>query len=244
MLRLLQTLDTDEDPSNGITLPTRMVGDISLGVDFDAQVQGFLDQNSVQNALVTATAANNHFQQTGNNTTPTEGTVGEQPPTQTPPSTGTPTPSHPELIGTWTFDFYGYTTYQLDYTDTMLTETVTGAGGSLSISTYSYAITGNTTLSSGETLQKIELQLLSSTARYTGQENQALIDGLNQANYMGFSDWRLNETKDLTAYYIAINHNVRKELISVQGNTMTFTMERQPSYPSNLDAASTYTRSN
>ena len=63
MLRLLQTLDTDEDPSNGITLPAYMAGDINLGVNFDAQVQGFLDQNNIQNALVTATDANQHFEQ-------------------------------------------------------------------------------------------------------------------------------------------------------------------------------------
>ena len=63
MLRLLQTLDTDEDPSNGITLPTIMQGNIDLGVDFDAQIQGYLNRNNVSNAVVAATAANDHFEQ-------------------------------------------------------------------------------------------------------------------------------------------------------------------------------------
>ena len=63
ILRLLQTLDTDENPSNGITLPLSMTGNISLGRNFDSEIQGYLNLNNVQNALVTDTEAQQHFEQ-------------------------------------------------------------------------------------------------------------------------------------------------------------------------------------
>ena len=63
ILRLLQTLDSDENPSNGITLPTGLTGDIDLGNNFDAEINTYLANNNVTNAVVTPEAAKEHFAQ-------------------------------------------------------------------------------------------------------------------------------------------------------------------------------------
>ncbi|WP_345976849.1 hypothetical protein [Sulfurimonas sp. HSL3-7] len=62
-LRLLQTLDTDEDPSNGITLPSDVIGTIDLGADFDAEINNFLAENNVDAAVVTEEDAAAHFEE-------------------------------------------------------------------------------------------------------------------------------------------------------------------------------------
>ena len=61
ILRLLQTLDTDADPENGIVLPTALTGSIDLGSDFDAQIDSYLAQNHISNPVVSAVVANEHF---------------------------------------------------------------------------------------------------------------------------------------------------------------------------------------
>ncbi len=61
-LRLLQTLDSDGNPDNGITLPEGITGAIDLGQNFDTDIQNFLDTNNVQNAVVTAEEAEAHFE--------------------------------------------------------------------------------------------------------------------------------------------------------------------------------------
>lgn len=62
-LRLLQTLDNDGDPDNGITLPEGIIGTVDLGADFDAEINAFLAENDVSAAVVTAEDANAHFEE-------------------------------------------------------------------------------------------------------------------------------------------------------------------------------------
>ena len=62
-LRFLQTLDSDEDPSNGITLPSGLSGNIDLGNNFDAEIQKYLDDNKNVNAVVDPGKAKDHFEQ-------------------------------------------------------------------------------------------------------------------------------------------------------------------------------------
>lgn len=61
ILRLLQTLDEDENPDNGIVLPSGLTGTIDLGANFDAEINTFLANNSIDNAVVTADEATTHF---------------------------------------------------------------------------------------------------------------------------------------------------------------------------------------
>ena len=61
ILRLLQTLDTDATPDNGITLPTGLSGDLDLGNNFDAEINTYLANNNVTNTVVTAEEATTHF---------------------------------------------------------------------------------------------------------------------------------------------------------------------------------------
>ena len=61
ILRLLQTLDTDNNVSNGIVLPSGITGTVALDVNFDAEINGFLSENNVTNAVVTGEDAVAHF---------------------------------------------------------------------------------------------------------------------------------------------------------------------------------------
>ena len=65
ILRLLQTLDEDETPSNGITitLTEEATGTLDLGENFDAEIQRFLTDNGVDHAVVSAEQAEAHFQE-------------------------------------------------------------------------------------------------------------------------------------------------------------------------------------
>ena len=63
ILRLLQTLDNDTNPANGITLPTQLSGSVDLGTNFDVEIQNYLAQNNISNTVVTPEAARTHFEQ-------------------------------------------------------------------------------------------------------------------------------------------------------------------------------------
>ena len=67
ILRFLQTLDTDENPDNGITLPTDITGSIDFGSDFDAEIQNFMINNNIRNAVVSSTEAKEHFEKSIDN---------------------------------------------------------------------------------------------------------------------------------------------------------------------------------
>lgn len=64
-LRLLQTLDKDENLSNGISLPSGLTGTLALDGDFDAEINTFLSNNSITNTVVTAEDAKAHFENNG-----------------------------------------------------------------------------------------------------------------------------------------------------------------------------------
>lgn len=67
VLRFLQTLDIDNNPSNGINLPTNYTGTLSnFETDFDAEFNTFLSNNSDSSPVVSAEDANAHFDETQN----------------------------------------------------------------------------------------------------------------------------------------------------------------------------------
>ena len=60
MLRLLQTLDVDGNPDNGIVLPTEVYGSIDL-TNFDAEIEAYLALNNNSNVVVSVEEALQHF---------------------------------------------------------------------------------------------------------------------------------------------------------------------------------------
>ena len=70
ILRLLQTLDTDAKPENGITLPEDIVGSVDLGDNFEAEIGTFISTNedkgtvSSGTIVVSAEDAEAHFEKT------------------------------------------------------------------------------------------------------------------------------------------------------------------------------------
>ena len=55
ILRLLQTLDTDAKPENGITLPEGIAGSVDLGDNFEAEISGFISTNEDEGTVTSGT---------------------------------------------------------------------------------------------------------------------------------------------------------------------------------------------
>ena len=61
IMRMLQTMDKDENLSNGIELPTKIEGAITFGHKFEEESVPFLDKNTNGKRLISAENAQKHF---------------------------------------------------------------------------------------------------------------------------------------------------------------------------------------
>ena len=224
ILRLLQTLDSDENLSNGITLPSNLTGTLDLGVGFDAQINDYLSKNNLQNVVVTSEDAKLHFEQTNNN------------------SGGTPSLTKKETLKTLRAAIDSSVTAKSIYTGTGVYASYLQNNGSTDISMYKVLLVNNdfqwsfydettdtfkprgnstnvndeneTYLINGQWVTKTEDQW---DAIYT-----YAFDSNGDAN---FSTWYDNRTAKIAAYDAAnlnIKDIVSNDIANVITNTQTF----------------------
>ena len=67
IIRMLQTMDKDENLSNGIELPTQIDGNITFGNKFEEESVHFLGKNTNGKTLISADSAKKHFAVTETN---------------------------------------------------------------------------------------------------------------------------------------------------------------------------------
>ena len=105
--------------------------------------------------------------------------------------------------------------------------------------TYSYSFTGVTSQPSiTATVQKIEL---TTTNVQLTIHSQDAVSAYNDASYLGFNDWELDVTKDISSFY---NGNVRKEFVYIENNVLTLTtsVPNSSDYPDSFDSALNFTK--